>query len=56
MSNDDKEKQEPTDETSNVTVRRNTKAQNDDDRDSKRQRLSSVAAHHFKPQNEVVLK
>ena len=41
---------------SNVTASRNRKTQDDDDRDSKKQRLSSVATHHSKPRHAEVLK
>ena len=44
MNNDDKEKQSPTPEKSHVTVSRN----------SKRQRLSSIATHRSKPQHARV--
>ena len=50
------EKQDPMDEKSNVTVSRNGQTQYDDDRYSKRPRLSSVATHHSKPQRAEVLK
>ena len=55
MNNDDKEKLSPTEEKSHVTVSRNRETE-DDDRDSKRQRLSSMATHHFKPQHAGVSK
>ena len=43
MSNDDKAKQ------SHVIVSRNRETEDDADRDSKRQRLSSIATHDSKP-------
>ena len=55
MNKDDKE-QDPTEEKSNVTVSKTRETQDDEDRDSKRQRLSSVATHHSKPQHAGVLK
>ena len=49
-------KQDPMDEKSNDTVSRNRETQGDVHRDSKRQRLSSIATRHFKPQQGGVLK
>ena len=46
MNNDDKEQQSPTEDKSHVTVSRNSETEDDADRDSKRQRLSSTATHH----------
>ena len=54
MNNDDKEKQDPTEGKSNVTVRRNRETQDEDHRDSKRQRLSSAATRRSKPDAGVL--
>ena len=56
MSKDNKERQDTMEQESNVTVSRNRETQDDDNRDSKRQRLSSVATHHSKLQHTGVLK
>ena len=51
---DQKDKQFPTEEKSHVTVSRTRETEDDADRDSKRQRLSSIATHHSKPQHARV--
>ena len=56
MSNADKERQDTMEQESNPTISRNRETQDHDDRDSKRQRLSSVATHHSKAQHAGVLK
>ena len=56
MINDDKEKQSPTEDKGHVTVSKNTEAEDDGDRDSKRPRLSFTATHHSKPQHAGVSK
>ena len=53
MIKDDKEKQDPVEEKGGVTASRNRETE-DDDRDSHRQRLSSVATHDSKPQRADV--
>ena len=54
MNRDDK-KQDPMEDKSNVSVSRNRETHDDDDRDSKRKRLSSVATHQSKAQCAEVL-
>ena len=56
VNNDDKEKQSPAEEKSHVTASRNRETEDDADRDSKRQRLSTMATHHSKPQHAGVSK
>ena len=53
MNKDDREKQDPMEEESKVTVSRNRETQ---DIDSKMQRLPSVATHHSKPQRAEGMK
>ena len=56
VNTDDKEEQSPTEEKSHVNVIRNRETGDDADRDSKRQRLSSIATHPSEPQHARVSK
>ena len=56
MNKDDRKTRDPVEQDTDASVRKNRERQDDDDRDSKKQRLPFVATSHLTPQRADVLK